>query len=625
MLQIKSYQDYLKALKESPTEMFWVVPEDLIVDSNFKFDIYFSYDNEYDRKMNHVFLNGEHYDGVMLMSKHRPISEKEFKSRFLIERKEWDLLASTPAAYDKFYINSYQEYLEAIDNTSTEMFWLIPDDVELNTDFKFDIYFSHHNHYDRNMNHVFLNGEHYDGVMLLSKNKPISEQEFNTRFLIERKEWNLVVSKPKVYDKFYINSYHEYLEVIDNSSTEMFWIIPNDVELNTNFKFDIYFSHHNIYDRNTNHVFLNGEHYDGVMLMSKNKLITEKEFNHRFLIEHKEWNLVVSKPKVYDKFYINSYHEYLEVIDNSSTEMFWIIPNDVELNTNFKFDIYFSHHNIYDRNTNHVFLNGEHYDGVMLMSKNKLITEKEFNHRFLIERKEWNLIASNPKPFDIIFISYNETSADINFEKLYNRFPRAIRVHGVIGIHQAHIAAATLSTTPMFWAVDADAIILDNFEFKYEVSAHNYDQVYVWKSKNSINDLEYGYGGVKLIPKKLALEMNIDSVDMTTSMSKKFNVVDQISNITSFNTDPFSTWKSAFRECVKLSSKLIEGQLDDETNHRLDIWCSVGANKKYGLFSIAGAIAGRNYGQTHKHDTKALRLINDFDWLYTEFNSRYND
>jgi hypothetical protein len=258
----------------------------------------------------------------------------------------------------------------------------------------------------------------------------------------------------------------------------------------------------------------------------------------------------------------------------------------------------------------------------MLMSKNKLVTKKEFKSRFLIERKEWDLLASNPKPYDIIFISYNELPADLNFKKLYNRFPRAIRVQGVKGIHQAHASAAKLSTTSMFWVVDADAEIVDNFEFNFTVPEYNIDQVYVWKSKNPINDLEYGYGGVKLLPKKLALEMNINSVDMTTSISKKFNIVDEISNITSFNTDPFSTWKSAFRECVKLSSKLIEGQIDDETTHRLDAWCSVGADKKYGLFSIDGAIAGRNYGQTHKHDANALRLINDFDWLHTMFNNR---
>jgi hypothetical protein len=174
----------------------------------------------------------------------------------------------------------------------------------------------------------------------------------------------------------------------------------------------------------------------------------------------------------------------------------------------------------------------------------------------------------------------------------------------------------------MFWIVDADAEIVDNFEFNFTVSEYNRDQVYVWKSKNPINDLEYGYGGVKLFPKKLALEMNINSVDMTTSISKKFNVVDEISNITSFNTDPFSTWKSAFRECVKLSSKLIDGQIDDETSHRLDIWCSVGADKEYGLFSIAGAIAGRSYGQLHKNNVDALRMINDFDWLRMMFDNQ---
>ena len=623
VFNIDTYAEYLTALEKSITEMFWVLPNDVIVDPNFKFDICFSHDNEYDRNTNHVFLNSEHYDGVMLMSKHRLVSEREFNSRFLIERKEWDLVVSKPKIYDKFYIDSYQEYQEAVDSSSTEMFWVIPNDVILDPNFKFDIYFSHHNIYDRNTNHVFLNGEHYDGVMLMSKHKLITEREFNTRFLIEHKEWDLVVSTPSAYDKLYLNSYQEYQEALSSSSTGMLWVIPNNIVLNDNFKFDIYFSHHNIYDRNINHVFLNGEHYDGVMLLSKNSTITEKEFNHRFIIERKEWDVVASNPKPYDEFYINSYQEYLEVIDSSSTEMFWVIPNDVVLLDDFKFDMYFTYDNIYDRNINHVFLNGEHYDGVMLMSKHRPVSEREFKSRFLIERKEWDLVASNPKPYDIIFISYNELTADLNFKKLYNRFPRAIRVQGVKGIHQAHAAAAKLSTTSMFWVVDADAEIVDNFEFNFTVPEYNIDQVYVWKSKNPINSLEYGYGGVKLIPKKLALEMNIDSVDMTTSISKKFNVVDEISNITSFNTDPFSTWKSAFRECVKLSSKLIEGQIDEETTHRLAVWCSVGADKLYGLFSIAGAVAGRNYGQTHKHDADALRLINDFDWLRMMFDNEF--
>jgi len=62
--------------------------------------------------------------------------------------------------------------------------------------------------------------------------------------------------------------------------------------------------------------------------------------------------------------------------------------------------------------------------------------------------------------YDIVFISYNETNAEENWLKLKERFPRAKRVDGVKGIHQAHIAAAKKCFTKMFWVVDADAIIL---------------------------------------------------------------------------------------------------------------------------------------------------------------------
>ena len=41
--------------------------------------------------------------------------------------------------------------------------------------------------------------------------------------------------------------------------------------------------------------------------------------------------------------------------------------------------------------------------------------------------------------YDIVFISYQEPNADENYNKLLKRFPLAKRVHGVKGIHQAHI------------------------------------------------------------------------------------------------------------------------------------------------------------------------------------------
>lgn len=220
--------------------------------------------------------------------------------------------------------------------------------------------------------------------------------------------------------------------------------------------------------------------------------------------------------------------------------------------------------------------------------------------------------------YDIIFISYNEPNADKNFADLKARFPYAQRIHGIKGIHQAHIAAAKKAFTKMFWVVDGDAEILPTFNFDHVVSEYDLDTVHVWRSINPVNGLEYGYGGVKLLPKKLTQNMDLSKPDMTTSISTLFKAMPEISNVTAFNTDPFNSWKSAFRECCKLASRSIDRQNDAETATRLSRWCTVGSD----LDAIQGANAGRDYGVQHKDDPEALKMINDFDWLEEQFRGR---
>ncbi len=171
----------------------------------------------------------------------------------------------------------------------------------------------------------------------------------------------------------------------------------------------------------------------------------------------------------------------------------------------------------------------------------------------------------------------------------------------------------------MLWVVDGDAEILDDFNFDHVVTRYERNVVYVWQSKNPINGLVYGYGGVKLLPRQLTLAMDVNSADMTTSISDQFKSMQKVSNITVFNTDPFNTWKSAFRECVKLSAKLINRQNDDETTERLEIWCTQGRDKLYGEDAIAGAIAGKEFGLAAKGDKTELIKINDFEWLKNKF------
>lgn len=222
--------------------------------------------------------------------------------------------------------------------------------------------------------------------------------------------------------------------------------------------------------------------------------------------------------------------------------------------------------------------------------------------------------------YDIVFISYQEPNADENYSKLIERFPLAKRVHGVKGIHQAHIQAAKKSLTKMFWVVDGDAQVLSDFNFDYIVSDRYLEHVHVWRSKNPVNGLVYGYGGIKLLPRKLTINMDISKPDMTTSISRHFIPMSQISNMTSFNTDPFNTWKSAFRECVKLSSKVIDRQKSLETEDRLKTWCTIGEDKPFGEYAILGAIAGQKYGIENSGNIDALKMINNFKWLEEMFN-----
>lgn len=409
------------------------------------------------------------------------------------------------------------------------------------------------------------------------------------------------------------------------SLTHMFWVIWDDLKICDNFNFEIHIPE---WDKQYVHVFKNLNGDIGVCLIPKSKEISKKENDYRFFINSKHIDIVASYTGLYDKFIISSYEDYENAYVTSRTEMFWCIYNEIVITDNSIFELYFDPRNKvydYDRDINHVFLNQDiddkKYNGLMLMSKNKKVPKREIDFRFLVEKKEHDKLVSKLKPYDIVFISYNESNADKNYQRLLdkNLENKIYRIHGIKGIHQAHIEAAKIVTTPMFWVVDGDAVITNDFSFSHLVPRHDRHVVHVWHSKNPINGLEYGYGGVKLLPKKQTLEMDINSSDMTSSISTSFKVMPGVSNVTEFNVDPFSTWRSAFRECVKLSSKIILGQVDEETESRLDAWCNIDSTAAFANYAKQGAQLGKEYGQNNAGNIPALNMINNFEWLKHQF------
>jgi hypothetical protein len=609
-----------KAQQRCLTEFFWVVWDNLIVEESFDFS--YVPDN-WSKEYIHTFLNDIHYDGIILCPKTARIMDKEIDHRFFINKKEVNIVASRPRKYDVFEIDSYEEYQSALDNSTTEMFWMSSRNIAATIP---DLYFSYNNSYDRKINHVFVHQvgdkQLYNGLFLCSKHAPLTSREIEHRHPVNRKEWDIVGSTAKKYDVFEIDSYEEYQHALKNSKTEMFWMSSRNIAATIP---DIYFDHSNTYDRKTNHVFVHQvgdkQLYNGLFLCSKHAPLTSREIDHRHIVNRKEWDIVGSGPVQYDIFYTKTYQDYLDALQNSKTEMFWIVPDYATPVEDFKFDTYFSFDEKYERTVNHAYLNGKYHDGIILCSKYAKFSKKEFDYKFISHKKEVNIIVSKPNPFDIVFISYQEPNADENYKLLVEKFPNAKRIHGVKGIHQAHIEAAKLCKTDMFWIVDGDALIDSKFKFDYQVARWDKETVHVWRSINPINDLVYGYGGVKLFPRELTLNMDITEPDMTTSISSKFKAVEEISNITAFNTDPFNTWKSAFRECVKLSSKVITRQDDEETAERLFMWKLIGENRPFGKYAIAGAKAGEAYGSANKDNLEALKMINNFDWLQEQFNN----
>jgi hypothetical protein len=226
------------------------------------------------------------------------------------------------------------------------------------------------------------------------------------------------------------------------------------------------------------------------------------------------------------------------------------------------------------------------------------------------------LIPELPTQLDVVFMSYNEPNADDNWKRLLEFAPNAKRVHGVKGILNAHKAAAKLASTDMFYVVDGDAWLADDWTFDFQPSLYDRDCVYVWNSQNPINGLRYGYGGVKLFPTALLKRTTKWGTDLTTSVGKKLKVIDQVSNITKFNASAFDTWRSAFRECAKLATKN-----DADSQRRLAQWLTTVSDADYAEYAIAGAKQGKEYAETNL----SISLVNDYDWLSEQFKGRSID
>ena len=163
--------------------------------------------------------------------------------------------------------------------------------------------------------------------------------------------------------------------------------------------------------------------------------------------------------------------------------------------------------------------------------------------------------ASKINPYNVFVLSYKEDIdvVEQNIQAIERKGITVKHVRGLEGIFNAHKHCATQADSKLFWVVDADAVVKDDFDFSYIPDAYDHEVVHVWASENPITGMEYGYGGVKLFNTQQVLDATSWGLDFTTGLSNRFKAMPEVSCVTRFNTDAFSAWRSAFRECVKLS------------------------------------------------------------------------
>ena len=218
---------------------------------------------------------------------------------------------------------------------------------------------------------------------------------------------------------------------------------------------------------------------------------------------------------------------------------------------------------------------------------------------------------------DIVFISYDETNADKNWQALVEKFPRAKRCHGTEGMVPALKAAAEMSNTEYYYAVFAKTLIHEDFDFSFKPDYLKTPSHYLFHGRNMSNGLEYGTLGVTMYNCKLVIEAIEWDVDFTTSFPVE--VVPIISAYGYFATDPLRAWRSAFRECTKLQARCIRRQVDIETQYRLDVWTSR-AEGPYAEWVLQGARDGVEFANTGED----IMQINDWSWLTDRFYSKYS-
>ena len=213
------------------------------------------------------------------------------------------------------------------------------------------------------------------------------------------------------------------------------------------------------------------------------------------------------------------------------------------------------------------------------------------------------------KLLDIVFIDNGEPNAEYNYLRLphvnnLNRIHRSSNVNGRVAAYQA---AAKLSTTPWFFAVFAKLEISNSFDWTWQPDRLQQPKHYIFHAINPVNGLIYGHQAMIAYNRELVLTNTAPGLDFT--LDQAHEVVPIVSGVANYHETAWSSWRTAFRECIKLKASLP----DIENEYRLNTWLTVDAIQD--KWSIRGAEDAIEYYDSVDGDFVELKKSYDWAWL----------
>jgi hypothetical protein len=638
---------------EHPEEVFWAINPDLTYD---KFDFSWRPNEENFRHIN-VFGN-EYSMNTQTYYVNAPLymmGQREFNyvegqtveidsnlSMFYIDRGNSEsiprfnaLKARYPQIQKTRYLNSWVDTINrCINKSQTKLCWVLNSEIEY-SEFEFDFYPSP---WQEKMVHVFGTQWSHWGTTFMVNKESFPEDTKYVKIIEHLNVLNFVKSKRTIarnclypiylvdhgnetvdeikgmpvtkvkYEVSYLRTFKKLLATLPEKNEHYIWVCSSICDYE-NFDFSYICDP---YAKDQLHVFPSDK----------------QKFGDTFLIDVNKFKSLIDDMIMMEDYEKVNYNQHQRVkrlsapviitkedthVTDIHTDFDWPYATFVT-EDNKELDVHDSEPiSLWTPDTKNILITSTGATRIVVPREAKDYIENElYDYPYISRSKS----LAQSQPLDIVFLSNGETGADENYEHLLKVTKglrnRVVRVDGVNGRVAAYHAAAEASNTPWMFTVFAKLKVNSKFDFSWQPDRLQIPKHYIFNATNPVNGLEYGHQAMIAYNKKITLGNSGTGLDFT--LDNEHEVVELNSGTAIYNTDEWSTWRTAFREAIKLRADTSQA-----SKERLDAWLNIGTGN-FAEYSIKGAKDAVQYYEEVDGDLSKLRLSYDWPWLQKRFN-----